>query len=79
MRVMLLLLACVLAGQVQAGQAFATGSTARKASAQLDFKIVIQATLHLNSRDEQRRRSRQVISRTTEVRHDRIVVTVATF
>ncbi|MFD0738435.1 hypothetical protein ACFQZQ_03930 [Lysobacter koreensis] len=68
-----------MAFQAQAEQALVTGPTTAKVKAQLDFRIVIPETLHAGTRDQQRRRSRQVVTRSTEVRGDRIVTTFARF
>lgn len=67
-----------------AGMADALASSERAeernptARAHLDFRIVVPERLQLPSPDARPERSRRFTSRTSETRHDRIVMTVST-
>lgn len=77
LRVLAVLALIVATSPVLAASTQASGEQATKASAGLDFRIVIPETLHINSEAQRRARSQPVISRTTEVAAGRTVVTVA--
>lgn len=62
----------VLAASMQAG-----GEQAVKASAALNFRIIIPETVHLDSQAQRRARSQAFVSRTTQAQDGRMVVTVA--
>jgi hypothetical protein len=72
------LVALVLsASPVLAESTQASGTQAVKASAALDFRIVIPETLHVDSQSERRARSQAFVSRTTQALDGRVMVTVA--
>jgi hypothetical protein len=71
------LTALLLAQPAFAGSAGATGQSPTKTQASLDFRIVIPETVQLRSREESNGRSNRFVSQTTDVRSDRIVVTIA--
>lgn len=77
MRIVAMLALIMATSPVLAASTQASGEQATKASAGLDFRIVIPETLHINSEAQRRARSQPVISRTTEVAAGRTVVTVA--
>lgn len=60
-----------------AEQALASGPDAARASASVDFRIVIPETVRFTRGEEQRGRTRQHTSRTVEVVDGQQVVTVA--
>ena len=77
MRFLAALALIVVTSPVLAASMQASGEQAVKASASLDFRIVIPETLHFNSQAVRRARSQPFISRTTQADAGRMVVTVA--
>ncbi len=65
------------ASPVLAESTQASGDQAVKASAALNFRIVIPETLHFDSQAQRRARSQAFISRTTQALEGRMLVTVA--
>ena len=77
MRSVAVLALVLLTSPVFAASMSASGEQASKASAAVDFRIVIPETLHIDSQAIRRARSQPFISRTTQVDAGRTVVTVA--
>jgi hypothetical protein len=77
MRSVAVLALVLLASPVFAASVSVNGEQASKASAAVDFRIVIPETLHIDSQVTRRARSQSFISRTTQVEAGRTVVTVA--
>lgn len=72
-----LVLALVTSAPALAAQARGSGEAGVRASAALDFRIVIPETVRFVRNEEQRDRTRQFTSRTVEVVDGRRVTTVA--
>lgn len=77
MRVIVVLALLLSTSPVWAESMRASGEHAVEAQAQLEFRIVIPETLHLESRAERRKKSQVFVSRTTQSQDGRVVVTVA--
>ena len=77
MRILFALVFALASFAAPAASTTAGGESASKAQASVDFRIVIPETLHLDSQGERRKRSQSFVSRTTQLREGRTVVTVA--
>lgn len=77
MRILIVLVFALASSGASAASTSASGESANKAQASVDFRIVIPETLHMESQDERRKRSQSFVSRTTQVREGQTVVTVA--